>query len=237
MSGYAGTMRLALGLAEKCAQAGVRCRFGVEVTGYETTGGRVTGVRTGEGEIAADAVILGLGAWTPKHWQMLGKPPRLDVRYPDGEVERDRDMWTYWRLREGEVYAADYRDAEGFDPPVLHVELMNTQVIDEATGGALDEPVYVYWKNAAERMPRPGVQGGMMPIKLGPEAAVEPYGHASDAYQAEATFAGAFTSALAQLMGRFEGCAGEFRERRNGGIGAFTPTTCRSSTGYCPTST
>ncbi len=60
-------------------------------------------MRTSEGDIAADAVVLGLGAWMPRHWEMLGKPMLLDVRYPDGEVETDRDMWTYWRLREGEV--------------------------------------------------------------------------------------------------------------------------------------
>ena len=223
MSGYAGTMHLARGLAEKCVQLGVRCRFGVEVTGYDTTGDRVVAVRTSEGDIAADAVVLGLGAWMPRHWEMLGKPKLLDVRYPDGGVVTDRDMWTYWRLREGEVYAPNYRDAEGFDPPVLHVELMNTRVIDASTGAETEEPLYVYWKNAAERMPRPGVQGGMMPIELGPQAEVDPYGHASDAYQAEPTFGGAFTSALAQLMGRFEDCGGELRERRNSGIGAFTP--------------
>ena len=34
---------------------------------------------------------------------MLGKPPRLACRYPDGTVET-KDMWTYWRLLEGEVY-------------------------------------------------------------------------------------------------------------------------------------
>ena len=52
---------------------------------------------------------------------------------------------------------------------------------------------------------------------------MDPYGHASDAYQAEPDFADYLCSAMAQLMGRFEGCRVNFRERRNGGIGAFTP--------------
>jgi glycine/D-amino acid oxidase-like deaminating enzyme len=52
---------------------------------------------------------------------------------------------------------------------------------------------------------------------------MEPYGHANDEYQAEADFADYLCSAMAQTMTRFEGCRPNFRERRNGGIGAFTP--------------
>jgi glycine/D-amino acid oxidase-like deaminating enzyme len=72
-------------------------------------------------------------------------------------------------------------------------------------------------------MDRPGLQGGTTPIKLGPKAAVEPYGHANDEYQAEEVFADYLCSAMAQTMSRFEGIRPNFRERRNGGIGAFTP--------------
>jgi glycine/D-amino acid oxidase-like deaminating enzyme len=100
---------------------------------------------------------------------------------------------------------------------------MNTPVIDERTGTELSDHLYVYWKNGAERMDRPGVQGGTIPVRLGPKATLEPYGHANDEYQAEPEFADYLCSAMAQLMGRFGGCRERFRERRNGGIGAFTP--------------
>jgi hypothetical protein len=180
-------------------------------------------VQTHQGDIACDAVVLGLGAWIPKHWEMLQKPSTLDVGYPDGGVENDMDMWTYWRLLEGEVYhEPHYRDANGMDPPVLHVELMNTPVVGP-DGKELADHTYVYWKNGAERMDRPGIQGGTMPIKIGAKATVDPYGHANDEYQAEASFADYLTASMGQLMGRFEGCRDQFRERRNGGIGAFTP--------------
>lgn len=106
---------------------------------------------------------------------------------------------------------------------MLHVELMNTPVIDQMTGKELQDHLYVYWKNGAERMDRPGVQGGSIPIKIGPKAVTDPYGHANDEYQAEPGFADYLTSAMGQLMGRFETCRKDFRERRNGGIGAFTP--------------
>ena len=54
-------------------------------------------------------------------------------------------------------------------------------------------------------------------------AVTDPYGHANDEYQADPWFADYFTAAMGQVMTRFEGMRGSFRERRNGGIGAFTP--------------
>ncbi len=223
LSGYAGTMHVCRGLAGKCRQHGVRILEGVGVTGYDIENGVVKRVRTGQGDIACDAVVLGLGAWMPRHWEMLGQPMTLDMRYADGEVVENHDMWTFWRLLEGEVYHdRPYRTAEGRDPPVLHVELMTTPVHDES-GKELADHTYVYWKNGAERMDRPGVQGGTIPVKLGPKVEVDPYGHDSDAYQAEASFSDYMCAAMGQLMGRFRGCRKDFRERRNGGIGAFTP--------------
>ena len=223
ISGYAGTRQAVAGLAQKCRDHGVRILSGVEVEGYDVTNRRVSRLRTDKGEMACDMVVLGLGAWTPKHWAMLGHPAKIEARYPDGS-KVEKDMWTYWRLLEGEVYVdKPYRSAADLDPPVLHVELMNTPVIDQSSGKELSDHLYVYWKNGAERMDRPGVQGGSIPIKIGPKAVTDPYGHANDEYQAEPEFADYLTSAMAQLMGRFEGSRKNFRERRNGGVGAFTP--------------
>jgi glycine/D-amino acid oxidase-like deaminating enzyme len=223
VSGYAGTRQAIAGLAQKCRDHGVRILSGVEVLGYERTNGQVTRVRTSAGDIRCELVVLGLGAWTPKHWAMLDKPTTIEARYPDGTVQR-KDMWTYWRLLEGEVYVdRPYRTAGDLDPPVLHVELMSTPVIDPTTKKMLADHLYVYWKNGAERMDRPGVQGGTIPIKIGSKAVTDPYGHANDEYQAEPDFADYLTAAMGQLMTRFEGSRKNFRERRNGGIGAFTP--------------
>ena len=223
VSGYAGTRQAIAGLSQKCRDHGVRIFSGIEVLGYDMTGDRVSRLRTNHGGIACDVVVLGLGAWTPKHWAMLGKPMELEARYADGGKVRN-DMWTYWRLLEGEVYVDQpYRTGDDLDPPVLHVELMNTPVIDRTTGKMLADHLYVYWKNGAERMDRPGVQGGTIPIKIGPKAVTDPYGHANDDYQAEPAFADYLTAAMGQLMTRFEGSRKNFRDRRNGGIGAFTP--------------
>ncbi|MDX1690671.1 MAG: FAD-binding oxidoreductase [Acidimicrobiia bacterium] len=224
LSGYAGTQQAVEGLAAMCERHGVGIHSGVEVTGYQRDGDDIRAVETNRGTIEADVVVLCLGAWIPKHWEMLGLPSTLDVHYRDGSVAEDADMWTYWRLVEGEVYFdGPYYTADFLNPPVLHVELMNTPVVDPVTGVRHGDSVYVYWKNGTERMERPGIQGGGMPIEIGPDASVEPYGHANDEYQAEPEFADYFTAAMGMFMKRFEGIRPNFKERRNGGIGAFTP--------------
>ncbi len=81
----------------------------------------------------------------------------------------------------------------------------------------------MYFTNGNERMDRPGLQGGTTPVKIGPQAVTDPYGHANDEYQAEPEFADYMCAAMAQVMSRFEGIRPNFRQRRNGGIGAFTP--------------
>jgi glycine/D-amino acid oxidase-like deaminating enzyme len=224
-SGYAGTHTAVSGLAAKCRQWGVELQSGVEVQGYEMTGNRVTGVITNRGLIKADVVVICAGAWMSKHWQWLGKPSTLDVRYPDGGVAKSQDMWTYWRLLEGEVYldGISYRTKEDCDPPVLHVELMNTPVVTEDGRMFPDQHFYTYVRYAAERIGAPGVQGGTIPIKLGPAAVLDPYGHENPQYQADPWFADYYCATLAYLMDRFKGCRKRFKERPNGGIGAFTP--------------
>ncbi len=223
-SGYAGTAQTVAGLTRMCERHGVRIHTGVEVTGYDTTGDEVRAVETNVGRIDADVVFLCLGAWIPQHWEMLGLPMSLDVGYADGSHVDGKDMWTYWRLEEGEIYFdGPYVTADNLNPPVLHIELMNTAVYDAVTGAELDDNVYVYWKNGTERMERPGIQGGALPVQLGPLASVEPYGHANDEYQAGPGFADYITACMGMFMKRFEGIRPDFKERRNGGIGAFTP--------------
>jgi len=224
VSGYAGTRQAIKGLSRKCHDHGVRIFTGVEVRGYDVQAGRVTAVETSRGTVKCDLVVWGLGAWTPKHWALLHQPMTLDCRYADGNIVNDKDMWTYWRLLEGEVYFdKPYVTPGGLNPPVLHVELMDTPVVDEASGKRLADHTYVYFKNGNERMDRPGLQGGTLPVKLGPQAATDPYGHKNPEYQAEPEFADYLCAAMAQSMSRFEGCRPHFRERPNGGIGAFTP--------------
>ncbi len=203
---------------------GVSIYSGVEVEGYEITNGQVSAVRTNRGSVRCEVAVLGLGAWMPHHWKMLQKPLKIDVGYRDGSEVKDKDMWTYWRLEEGEIYYdGPYYTQDNRNPPVLHIELMNTPVNDPVEDKELKDNVYVYWKNGTERMERPGIQGGAIPVMIGPDASVEPYGHANDAYQAGEDFADYITACMGMFMTRFEDIRPDFKQRRNGGIGAFTP--------------
>ena len=78
-------------------------------------------------------------------------------------------------------------------------------------------------KTARNEWIGPACRVATIPIRIGPNAVTDPYGHANDEYQAEPAFADYLTAAMGQLMSRFEGSRKNFRERRNGGIGAFTP--------------
>jgi D-amino-acid dehydrogenase len=68
--------KFAQGLAAACAAAGVQCRYGETVDRIETAGGRVQGVVTDKGRIAADAVVVAMGSFTTP---MLAK---LGIRVP-----------------------------------------------------------------------------------------------------------------------------------------------------------
>ena len=124
--------------------------------------------------IKADCVVICAGAWITKHWDWLGLPDKLDMRYPDGGVVKDAghvDLLAAARGR-GAISrtATSYRTGEDKDPPVLHVELMNTPVVTEDGHKFPDQHFYMYVRYAAERVGAPGVQGGTIPIKMGPKA-------------------------------------------------------------------
>jgi len=225
-SGYAGTHMVMWGLDQKARQWGVQRCYGVAVVGYDLdSSGSVTAVKTTAGEIRCDEVVVGAGAWTPQHWEWLGGPSTLDVHYPDGHVDRGMDVWTYWRLLEGEIFmppGVDYRTADGKDGPVLHVELMDTPVYG-SDGEVIQDYVYTYTRYAAERVGAPGLQGGTIPIRMGPDARTDPYGHLNDDYQADDWFPEYYCRTLGMLFERFENLEPYYKQRRNGGIGAFTP--------------
>jgi glycine/D-amino acid oxidase-like deaminating enzyme len=77
-------------------------------------------------------------------------------------------------------------------------------------------PWGIYWKKDAT-----GVQGGGVPVPLGPAAEIEPYGRAS--HEVDSGFQHYFRAGLAWAMDRFRADGGRDQQRPNGGIGCFTP--------------
>jgi D-amino-acid dehydrogenase len=59
-------------LAETCRQRGVKFQYETTVTGLETAGDRISGVRTDKGTIAGDTVVMALGSFAPFLTRKLG---------------------------------------------------------------------------------------------------------------------------------------------------------------------
>ncbi|MGI8827432.1 MAG: NAD(P)/FAD-dependent oxidoreductase [Chloroflexota bacterium] len=215
--GWAERDKTVAGLAQLARGEGVSVLEGVEVTGFDIQGGRVRGVETSGGHIGAEMVIVAPGPWAAGFWQMLGLPMTVDVQTPDGAARRP--MFTYMKLQEGEVQTnVDYATAGGGEPPVIHVD-HNVPLVSDMTGEVITtEPWGIYFKRDAG-----GVQGGAVPINLGTQVNLEPYGHENPEHVVDESFADYFTAGLARTLDRFKGRSHSYKQRPNGGIGAFTP--------------
>jgi sarcosine oxidase subunit beta len=65
-SGYVDAIAATRGMARAAHAAGADIREGTAVLGIETTGDRVRGVRTADGLIPAERVVVAAGPWTPR---------------------------------------------------------------------------------------------------------------------------------------------------------------------------
>ncbi|MFQ5882531.1 MAG: NAD(P)/FAD-dependent oxidoreductase [Candidatus Methylomirabilales bacterium] len=112
--GYASPLQVVWGYAERATDLGVHIREGCQVTGIKVRGGRVEGVQSREGEIAAPVVINAAGPYAGPVGQMarveVPVSPRrrqLFVTTPAPELAREVPMtidvhraW-YFRREEG----------------------------------------------------------------------------------------------------------------------------------------
>jgi glycine/D-amino acid oxidase-like deaminating enzyme len=215
--GWAEREKTVTGLAQLARNEGVRILEGVEITGFDVRGGSVYAVETNEGAIQVDMVIVAPGPWAGRFWQMLGLPTTITVHTRDGAISRP--MFTYMKLQEGEVHAdVEYTTVDGEEPPVIHVD-HNISLVSDLTDEVITtDPWGIYFKRH-----KSGVQGGAVPIKLGTEVNLEPYGHENPEHVVDESFADYFTAGLAWTLDRFRRRSGSYTQRPNGGIGAFTP--------------
>jgi len=70
--GIAGPADVTTGYAVAARRHGARLREGVELTGIEVTGGRVSGVATSKGEVSTRVVFCCAGAWSGAVGRMAG---------------------------------------------------------------------------------------------------------------------------------------------------------------------
>ncbi len=217
--GFAFNKSSLVGLTAQVEAEGVTILPGIEVTGFERRNDQVASVVTNAGRIEVDQVVVAVGPWIKHIWSMLELPLAIDIRAPGGDLVRDRPMWTYWRLQEGEVRLdlAKYLTAAGDVPPVIHIDSSEPLVSDKTGQVITDELWGIYFKRD-----RHGVQGGAVPENLGGDAQVDPYGPASPLYTVKDDFVDYWTAGLAHCMSRFEGCHALYAHAPSGGVGAFT---------------
>jgi glycine/D-amino acid oxidase-like deaminating enzyme len=215
--GFAFNKDSVLGLLGKARSEDVGVLTGVEVTGFELDGDdSVRSVQTNEGRIEVDEqVVIAPGPWARDFWKMLGLPERVDVRTPSGDVVKDRPMWTYWNLQEGEITVdpAMFALADGGPPPVMHLD---TDAPLRTDDGELvtDELWGIYFKRD-----RHGVQGGAAPLVVDGDIELDPYPATTDV---DPGFPDMWCAGLSHAMSRFEGCRPRYKTARSGGVGAFT---------------
>jgi glycine/D-amino acid oxidase-like deaminating enzyme len=215
--GFAFNMDSVQGLARKCREEGVEVLSGVEVTALEVgQDDLVTAVETNEGRIeVGEQLILAPGPWAQRFWEMLGLPPTIDIRTPSGEVVRDRPMWTYWNLQEGEITVDPqmFALADGGAPPVIHLDTDAPLYSDEREL-VTDELWGIYYKRD-----RHGVQGGASPLVVDDDVELDPYPSTTNV---DPGFPDMWCAALSHAMSRFEGCRPLYKQARSGGVGSFT---------------
>jgi methylglutamate dehydrogenase subunit A len=213
--GFAFNVESMQGLADKARAAGARIVEGVEVTGFAFDGsGAVERVETSAGPVDVEQVVVAVGPWIARLWELLGLPQRIDVHRPDSSVDRDVPMWTYWYLQEGEVALppSTFDTAQGEKGPVLHVDA--DRPLHDDRGRLVSEgPWGIYAKPD-----RNSVQGGAQPLPVGERFEVDPYPTGT----VELGFPDLWCAALSYCMERFQGCRALYREARSGGAGAFS---------------
>jgi glycine/D-amino acid oxidase-like deaminating enzyme len=235
--GWAETQRTVENLARLARSHGVRIYEGVEVTGIDLHDGEVHAVETTAGTIETELFVAGPGPWSGHVWRMLDLPPEVRVAQrgkpptsPIGDsprVEADdgddvRPIATYWKLQEGDFWLddVDFADRDGREPPVVHLDHV-VPLTSDRDGHVIDDgPWGIYYKIGRRGF---GVQGGGVPIRLGTEVELEPYGHVNPDHVVGDEFTEYFTAGLAWAHGRFRGKGHAWHADPHGGIGAFTP--------------
>jgi glycine/D-amino acid oxidase-like deaminating enzyme len=215
--GFAFNLDSVRGLAAKARSEGVTLLEGVEVTGLtDGPDSSILAVETSEGPIeVGEQVVVAPGPWAARFWRMLGLPETIDVRTPSGEIVRNRPMWTYWNLQEGEIEVDPlaFATADGSAPPVIHLDTDAPLRTDDGTL-VTDELWGIYYKRD-----RHGVQGGASPLVVDGDVELDPYPQTTDV---DPSFPDMWCAALSHAMSRFEGCRALYKDARSGGVGAFT---------------
>ncbi len=214
--GHAWSKQAIHGLAIKAETEDAQLITGPAVTGFQfNAAGEVTVVQTDAGDIEVGHVVVAVGPWIKKFWQMLELPAQVpDPRNPGQMAE----MWRFLALQEGEIEINPYIHItnDGKRPPLVHVD-SDVPLYSEDGRLVWDQPWGIYFKRDKH-----AVQGGAVPLDAGTEAHIDPYGSRSPYYCVDDTFYDIWVASLAHCMKRYEGQRKYASSHPSGGIGAFS---------------
>lgn len=214
--GHAWSKQAIHGLAIKAESEDAQLFIGPTVTGFRfANDGSVRVVETDQGDIEVGWVVVAVGPWIKPMWRLLDLPMQVpDPRNPDQMVE----LWRYLALQEGEIEINPYVHItnDGRRPPLVHVD-SDVPLYSEDGRLVWDKPWGIYFKRDKH-----SVQGGAVPLDIGPEAEIDPYGRRSPYYCVDDRFYDIWVASLAHCMKRFEGTRKYASRKPSGGIGAFS---------------
>ncbi len=224
--GYADNMVSMMGLLKLAEDAGAEFMGSVEVKDFITSSDSeaMRGVKTSQGDIYAEQIIVAPGPWVKFFWDKLELPNIVKIKGKDGKLH-EREMWHYWMLQEGtlDIDPKKQRTNDGKVPPVLHVDT-DAPLMSDITGKTLieGEPWGIYYKPHEYFN---GIQGGFAPFPIEEkteDVKIDPYGEKSDYFLVGDEFIDQWCSALAFCQKRFEGAHVKYRRVPSGGLGCFT---------------
>jgi len=227
-TGYGANQGAIKGFHKMATDCGAKIFEGVEVLGLNASSSNksIKSVETSEGIIECEQLIIAVGPWVRKFWEILELPKTIKIKKPDGSFTEDLKMWSYMALEEGEleVDPNSYRTSKKTEYPVIHVDTEATLMSDKNRKIIHENEMWgFYYKPDIYRN---GIQGGSSPydiIKPNEEVSLDPYGHKSNEFQPRDSFEDKFTSALAFCQKQFEGCHSKYKKQKAGGIGCVTP--------------
>lgn len=214
-SGWADVMATVRELAREARAAGAAILEGVEVTGVQTTGRAVTALVTNKGPIRCDHVTFACGVWARDVWRMFDRDftVRLD--------ETQTPLVYLVKAQEGDftLPGVGLQARAGAEAPVIHFDAADPLRADD--GRTLVDGAWgTYF-----RMGRTGtgVTLGGLPVDLGPDAPLEPYGPENPDHIAQDEFPQFAAAALARVLRRFRRTGKTWRSTLHGGLAGLTP--------------
>ena len=214
--GHAWSKQAIHGLAIKAEMEDAQLIVGPAVTGFQcNSNGDVTVVETDYGDIEVGHVVVAVGPWIKELWQMLGLPSQVPDPHNPAEMT---EMWRFLGLQEGEIEIdpLTHITNDGKRPPLVHVD-SDVPLYGEDGCLVWDQPWGIYFKRDKH-----SVQGGAVPLDVGAEAQVDPYGTRSPYYCVDDDFYDLWVASLAHCMKRYEGKRKFASQKPSGGIGAFS---------------